>query len=141
MPRAPFPLLAALALAAAPPAAAMVEQGPLAVEAAREAGCLEPEVRRLGQEGASMVYAVACAEGSPALRGRVVCGIDSCRIEPGDGWGPVEEEEGGPGAGQSSMSDQIARAQSHAFAATPAERLLETPLDPSRTASLPVAGS
>lgn len=135
-----FPFLAVLALAGATPAPAMVEQGPLALEAAREAGCLEPEIRRLGQEGASMVYGVTCAEGSPALQGRIVCGIDSCRLEPGDGT-DSGEEEGEPEAGQSSMSDQIVRAQSHAFAATFAERALETPLDPSRTTSFPVSGS
>lgn len=132
-----LPFLVVSALAAATPASAMVEQGPLAVEAAREAGCREPEVRRLGQKGASMVYGVTCAEGSPVLRGRVICGIDSCRLEPPGG----KPEGGGPADAQSSMSDQIARAQSHAFAAAAAERLSDTPLDPSRGASFPVAGS
>ncbi len=72
---------AAVALGSAP-AAAMIEYGPLARTAAVEAGCLAPELQRLGNEGADVVYAMTCAAGSPVPSGRIRCGVQTCTVEP-----------------------------------------------------------
>ena len=73
-------LLVALPLIAAP-ATAMIEHGPLAREAAIEAGCVEPDIQRLGNEGAAIVYTMTCADGSSVPDGRIRCELDTCALE------------------------------------------------------------
>ena len=73
-------LLVALPLIAAP-ATAMIEHGPLAREAAIEAGCVEPDIQRLGNEGAAIVYTMTCADGSSVPDGRIRCELDACALE------------------------------------------------------------
>ena len=70
-----------MALLAVGPAMAMIEYGPLARDAAVEAGCLKPEINRLGNEGAAIVYTVTCAEGSPVPEGRIRCDVQACALE------------------------------------------------------------
>ncbi|MCY4429686.1 MAG: hypothetical protein OXC11_04750 [Rhodospirillales bacterium] len=67
----------------AAPAAAMIEYGPLAREAAVEAGCVEPEIQRLGNEGAAIVYTMACSPGSAVSDGRIRCELEACQLEDG----------------------------------------------------------
>ena len=74
--------VAMAAVLAAVPSVAMIEHGPLARAAAVDAGCMEPEVRRRGNEGADVVYAVNCADGSLVPSVRIRCGADSCTAEP-----------------------------------------------------------
>ena len=62
-------------------AAAMIEYGPLAREAAVAAGCLEPEIQRLGNEGASIIYTMTCGEGSSVPDGRIRCALEACSLE------------------------------------------------------------
>lgn len=73
--------LAAVLLLAPVQAAAMIEYGPLVREAAADAGCLEPEIQRLGNEGAAIIYTMMCAEGSPVPDGRIRCELESCSLE------------------------------------------------------------
>lgn len=65
----------------AAPATAMIEHGPLAREAAIEAGCVEPDIQRLGNEGAAIVYTMTCADGSSVPDGRIRCELDTCVLE------------------------------------------------------------
>ena len=65
----------------AAPAAAMIEYGPLAREAAVEAGCVEPEIQRLGNDGAAIIYTMACSPGSAVSDGRIRCELEACQLE------------------------------------------------------------
>ena len=67
----------------AAPAAAMIEHGPLARAAAVEAGCVEPEIQRLGNEGAAIIYTMACSPGSSVPDGRIRCEPEACQLEEG----------------------------------------------------------
>lgn len=69
-----------IALMAAP-AAAMIEYGPLAREAAVEAGCVEPEIQRLGNEGSAIIYTMACSPDSAVSDGRIRCELEACQLE------------------------------------------------------------
>ncbi len=83
-------LLVALPLIAAP-ASAMIEHGPLAREAAIEAGCVDPDIQRQGNEGAAIIYTMSCADGSPMPDGRIRCVLETCELE--DPSGPEGESE------------------------------------------------
>ncbi len=74
-------VLAGVLVLASVPAAAMIEYGPLAREVAVEAGCLKPEIQRLGNAGAAIIYTMMCAEGSPVPDGRIRCELESCALE------------------------------------------------------------
>ncbi len=76
-----FLIVVAIAVAVGVPTRAMVEHSPLALTVAEEEGCVDPDVQRLGQEGTKIVFLMECAEGSPVLRGRILCEVDSCRLE------------------------------------------------------------
>ena len=78
-----------LAVLIAAPATAMIEHGPLAREAAIEAGCVEPDIQRQGNEGAAIIYTMSCAEGSTVPDGRIRCVLETCELE--DPSGPAGE--------------------------------------------------
>jgi hypothetical protein len=80
-----------LAVLIAAPATAMIEHGPLAQEAAIEAGCLDPDIQRQGNEGAAIIYTMSCADGSTVPDGRIRCVLETCELE--DPSGPGGESE------------------------------------------------